>query len=99
METYLSSAGGKEENKDKMIEAKSNILEQENMKRELYFQIQRETDETEKKNLIKEYLNKKEINKNNKIIDDLNKTSEMDYMVDELPSFPDVVNPLERRKR
>lgn len=99
MESYLSSAGGKEENKDKMIDAKSGILEQDNIKRELYFQIQRETDETEKKKLIEEYLDRKEINKNKKIIDELNKTSEMDYMVEELPSFPDVVKAPRKKKK
>ena len=99
LESYLSSAGGKEENKEKLIEAKSSILEQENIKRELYFQIQRETDESERKKLIEEYLNRKEIEKQNKIIYEIKKTSELDYMVEELPSFPSVDKSPRKRKK
>ena len=87
IDAYLLQTRGGIEAKDRMIEVNSLIMEQENQKRALFFEIQRESDPDTKKAKIMEYLDNKELNKLKKEKSEMGKLSHLNYLVTELPQF------------
>ena len=87
IDNYIRESLGGEEMKEKLIKINSDIMEIENTKRRLYFDIVKETEPEIKKSKIQEYLDNSELNKlkteKNKILE----KKELNYMVLELPKF------------
>lgn len=84
---YLLQTRGGVEAKDRMIEVNSLIMEQENQKRALFFEIQKESDSDIKKAKIMEYLDNRELNKLKKEKSNMAKLSHLNYLVTDLPQF------------
>mgnify|MGYP001281921570 CR=1 FL=1 len=76
----------KTENKERLQEINSSIFEQENIKRQLYFEIENETNETEKRKKIEEYLNNKVVIKL-KVEKEKLKKKDINFIITELPIF------------
>lgn len=87
IEKYLIQTKGGQEAKDSLIEVNSSIMELENQKRNLYFEIQKETDSEVRKNKIKEYIDNSEILKLKKEKTKLEDSRDLNYFITELPQF------------
>ena len=87
IKAYLLQSKGGPEAKDRLIEINSSIMEQENQKRALFFEIQRETDPEKKKEKIREYLDNRELNKLKREKSEMGKLSHINYLVTDLPQF------------
>ena len=87
IEKYILQTKGGEESKDKLIEVNSSIMDLENQKRTLFFEIQKETIPDKKKEKIMEYLDNKDLIRLKKEKLNLETTRDINYMVEELPKF------------
>ena len=94
---YLSITNGNEETRDRLIEINLEIMEHENSKRKLYFEIENETD-TERTEKIKEYLNNSQLHKLKKEKKKLEETNEINYIVTELPIFNEPITKVKEKK-
>ena len=83
---YLLESRGGEKAKDRLIEVKSSIMEQENEKRALFFEIQKETDPEIKKTKITEYLDNTELDKLKLEKSKVEDFKPLNYLVTELPN-------------
>ena len=86
LEEYLKKVNLIEENREQKVELNVQILEEQNRKRELYFQIcSMDKDNEERKELIKEYLDNKNLLKLKKELKKL-KNTDINYVVETLPT-------------
>tara|TARA_B100000676_G_C17986685_1_gene792320 strand:+ start:598 stop:1344 length:747 start_codon:yes stop_codon:yes gene_type:complete len=85
LQEYLKRVNSVEENREKKIEINVQILEEQNIKRELYFQIcALDKENEERKELIKEYLDNENLLKLKKELKKLENT-DTNYIVETLP--------------
>jgi hypothetical protein len=86
LEEYLKKVNLVEDNREKKIEINVQILEEHNRKRELYFQIcAMDKENEERKELINEYLDNKNILRLKKELSNL-QNKNINYIVAKLPS-------------
>ena len=82
---YLLESKGGEQAKDRLIEINSSIMEKENEKRALFFEIKKESDLEIKKTKITEYLDNREINKLKNEKNKIESLTPLNYLITELP--------------
>lgn len=84
---FLEKANNTKEKKEKIIDLKLSIMEKENIRRNLFFEINQETDNETKKIKILEYLDNKEIKKQKEELNNLLNEDSIEYIVNKLPVF------------